>query len=249
MNMESMIAGKMHSEILSMTKQKRSLWYKMILPEEKEKAMKLLEVIKRTKQSAWWTLERRVEQSARMTGKNNPMYGRTGEDCPMYGKTGKNASFFGQTHSEETRARIGSSKIGKARSEETRIKISVARVGKYIGKNSGNWKDGASFEPYCLAFNDKRKEYVRNLYSRTCTVCGKSTFQSVSKNGKWIGRLDVDHLDENKMQGCDDWEWRLTTLCRSCHGRMSNKRNHLLLELLLNNNKRHQTNFLFGDEI
>ena len=79
------------------------------------------------------------------------------------------------------------------------------------------------------------KEQIRNLYGRVCVVCGNSALQNKR-------RLDVDHVDENKMQGCDDWEWRLAPLCQKCHGSMNNKQNHLLFQLLLLHNKQEEIN-------
>ena len=234
---ESMIAGKTYSEILSMPRSTRSDWYKKISKEEREEIMRSIEFGRRAKISAAYTSERRVEDSARMTG--NVLFEET--------KVRISTSLMGHSVSEETRTKISASSIGKIISEESRIKQSTSRIGKYIGENHWNWQGGLSSEPYCSAFNFRLKEHIRNLYGRVCTICGRTTLQNVNKNGKWTGRLAVDHLDENKMQGCDDWEWRLTALCTSCHGKMMKREipYHLLLHLLLLNNKGHQTNFLF----
>lgn len=206
MTTESMIAGKTHSRIMSMNTWKRYRWYKTILPEEKKKAMGIVEAARRAKISGENNPMKRPDVRAKFSGENNP-----------------------------------------AKRPDVRAKISAANT----GKNNPSWKDGISFGPYCPAFNDKMKEHIRNLYNRTCTICGKSVLQYFRINNKKWARLHIDHLDENKMQGCNDWEWRLTTLCPSCHSRMQNQKSphHLLLQLLLVNNKKYQTNFLFGDEI
>ncbi len=65
---------------------------------------------------------------------------------------------------------------------------------------------------------------------------------SVLQNGR---RLDVDHTDGNKMQGCDDIEWRLVPLSQEIHKRMRKLQNHLLLELLLYGNKNAEMNYSF----
>ena len=134
-------------------------------------------------------------------------------------------------------------------SEETKAKLSMGKMGEknpmfgMCREKAPGWKDGASFEPYCPLFNNKKREEIRNQYGRACIICGKSTLQNMSKNKMyWLGRLNVDHVDENKMQGCDNWEWRLVPLCHSCHCKMNNAQTHLLLQLLLINNKLEQIN-------
>lgn len=192
---KNMIAGKNESEILSMSWWTRGRWYKIISPEEKAKAMKIVNTI------------RYAKISINMMGKNGP--------------------FYGKHHSKKHKAKISAG---------------------MTGEKHYNWQGGISFEPYCPAFNDGLKEHIRNFCNRTCIICGKSTLQNVNGGGMWLGRLSVDHIDENKMQGCDNWEWRLTALCPSCHGKMQKQKvpRHLLLQLLLVNNKRQQTNILLG---
>jgi len=79
-----------------------------------------------------WTLERRKAKSRKMSGENNPFYGRrhtketiakiekswtperrekesarvSGENNPMYGRTGKDSPRYGKRNTEEARARI-----------------------------------------------------------------------------------------------------------------------------------------------
>lgn len=119
------------------------------------------------------------------------------------------------------------------------------------GKNNPNFNNWSSRAPYCYNWTEEVREHTRNLYNRICTICGKCIFQYFKIGCKAWACLHVDHLDENKMQGCDDWEWRLAPLCPSCHGKMQIRKipRHLLLRLLLLNNKKHQVNFLFGDEM
>lgn len=144
--------------------------------------------------------------------------------------TGEKHHMYGKTRSEETRNKQSGAWTPEKRAEQS------AAAKLRVGEKSSGWKGGISFEPYCPAFNDRVKEHVRNLYDRTCTICGKSTLQNRQ-------RLSVDHIDENKMQGCDDWEWRLTPLCRACHAKMTNEQKHLLLQLLLLKNKRGEIDF------
>lgn len=200
---EPTIAAKTHSRITSMNRWKRYRWYKTLSPEEKERAMRIVEFARRATISKNNPMKR-PEVRAKFRGENNP-----------------------------------------AKQPDVRAKISAANS----GENNPSWKGGISFLSYCPAFNDRVKEHIRNLCGRTCTVCGKSILQYFRMGSKKI-RLHIDHLDENKMQGCDDWEWRLTALCPSCHSKMQKQGipQHLLLQLLLVNNKRHQTNFLFGSD-
>lgn len=171
---------------------------------------------------------------------------------------GKNNPNFGKPRSKETKIRQDASWTPERRAKYRIMMIERWKDPEYRsnycesmrGKNNPNFNNWASREPYCYNWTEEVREHIRNLYNRTCIICGRSTLQNISKDGKWIGRLAVDHVDENKMQGCDDWEWRLTLLCPYCHNKMRRQKIpwHFLLQLLLLNNKKQQTNFLFGDE-
>ena len=106
MKVENMIAGKTHSEILLMERNKRHLWYKTISFKAKEEAMRVVEVSRRAKNSVLhknkivseetkikirmsWTSERRVEKKAIMIEQwKDPKYrdkmNRVGENSPNY---------------------------------------------------------------------------------------------------------------------------------------------------------------------
>lgn len=86
------------------------------------------------------------------------------------------------------------------------------------GVNNYMWKNGASFNPYCEKFNNKRREIVREFYGRICFICGKTE----EENGR---RLPVHHVDADKEQGCNGKSWELVPLCTSCHGKMHGKKN------------------------
>ena len=192
-------------------------------------------------------------------------------------KVTMSAAQMGKTTTEETKAarRVISKEVQnrpdviakqiafwtpERRAERSAVLLDLWKDPKFIAKHTGEsnpnygrtgekhpmWKDGSSLR-YCYRFDEPTREHIRNLCNRTCTICGKSVFQYFKVGCKTWARLHVDHLDENKMQGCDDWEWRLTALCPSCHGKMKKRKipRHLLLQMLLLNNKKHQTNFLF----
>lgn len=82
----------------------------------------------------------------------------------------------------------------------------------FEGENNPMWKGGISYEPYCSKFNSHLKEKIRNRYGRICMNCGKNEIENER-------RLDVHHVDGNKMQGCDGHDWFLIPLCRSCNAR------------------------------
>lgn len=106
---------------------------------------------------------------------------------------------------------------------DVRKKISESLTGKYVGSKSPNWKGGLSFEPYCSKFNEKLKQQVRDQYDNCDFMSGLPDYICNVLNGK-VWKLDVHHVDSNKMQGCDDHEWKLVPLSRSNHGRTHNNR-------------------------
>jgi len=89
--------------------------------------------------------------------------------------------------------------------EQFRQKMSAMRQGVPFDE----WKDYVSFEPYCPKFNFGLKERIRNGDDRRCQLCGKS--EILNKR-----RLAVHHIDYDKMQGCDEKPFFLTSLCSSC---------------------------------
>lgn len=137
-----MIAGKTHSEILSMTYDKRCYWYKKISPDEKVEAMKIVEAARQVKMREWWTPERRAERRASLTDKPRSKttnakisaswtpQRRAEKSASM---AGKNNHFFGKTHTTETKTKQSASQMGernhnygKPRTEETKAKMRAA---------------------------------------------------------------------------------------------------------------------------
>lgn len=160
------------------------------------------------------------------------------------------AAYNKPTVSDKTREKIADIKRGRKRkpfTQETRknmserhkgLKFSERRRQNHFGKGNPNWKNGVSFLPYCSKFNQERREETRNHYNRICVISGISALQ----NNR---RLDVDHVNENKTQGCNGVRWLLVPLTRKVHSRMNNSQNHLLLELLLLRNKKAEMNYEF----
>ena len=91
------------------------------------------------------------------------------------------------------------------------------------GELSPQWKGGVSFEPYCEKFDDDLKERVRIFFDRKCYICGKSEQEQIDemlKEGKTpIKKLDVHHVNYDKMVCCNDIKPLFVPLCRSCHAK------------------------------
>jgi len=166
---------------------------------------KRLEV--KAKLSALWTLERKAKHNEFMMGENNPMNRPEVAAKQSAAQMGENNHNYGKAFSEETRAKMSVSKMG----ENNPMKRPEVRA-KIKGENNSSWKGGISFLPYCPKFDNLLKEQYRNLYGRICGYCGKSELE----NGC---RLSIHHIDGNKMQGCDDHDWVLIPLCRSCNSK------------------------------
>lgn len=116
---------------------------------------------------------------------------------------------------DETRRKISKEARERIRSphtEEARHKMSATRQGIPLEEWDGYISNGE----YCELFDEVCKERVREKYNRLCFICDKNE----NDNGR---KLDVHHVDKNKTQGCDDVEWKLVPLCRSCHGHAHSK--------------------------
>lgn len=89
-----------------------------------------------------------------------------------------------------------------------REKISKSMMGKHAGSKHPRWNGGSSFKPYCQKFNNDLKERVRAFFNYTCVKCGrKQTYR----------RLDVHHVNFDKMVCCNDTKPLFVPLCRKCH--------------------------------
>ena len=109
---------------------------------------------------------------------------------------------------DETKRKMSEAKKNKSMSGESRKKMSEARK----GEKNPNWQNGISFEPYCHNFTEEIKEEVRDKFKRSCLLCGRTEKENKAK-------LGVHHYDYNKRQGCDEHQWKLVPLCRSCHAK------------------------------
>ena len=110
--------------------------------------------------------------------------------------------------SEEHKQKIREFHLGMKASEEAKLKMSKSR----LGEKNGSWKGGISFFPYCEKFDDDLKERIRNFFGRCCYVCGKNE----TDNGR---KLDVHHVNYDKMVCCNDVKPLFVPLCMSCHAK------------------------------
>lgn len=237
-NSKQMIAGKTYAEIMSMRYWTRCRWYKMILPDEKEKAMKIVEIGKRIKISR--TMMGRVlseEHKAKISGSK---MGRTASEET---KTKMSIAKVGKNFTDEHRINLSKAHMGKIIAEETKIKISKANMGKSFtekhknnlkiswtperrnkmsvrmtGENSPNWQGGTSYEPYGLEFNNTLREQIRNRDNYICQECDITQEECIFKYGEV---LSVHHIDYDKTN--NELE-NLICLCHSCHSKTNYNR-------------------------
>jgi hypothetical protein len=127
---------------------------------------------------------------------------KIGKKNSMYGKENK----WGH-HSKKFKIMMSKLMSGRILSDETKKKLSNARKGKYTGKNSPNWLNGISFEPYGLEFNYNFKNQIRERDNFICQECK----QPQKKLGY---ALICHHIDYNKKNNNFD---NLISLCRNCH--------------------------------
>jgi len=94
-----------------------------------------------TRRAKILTDEERAAKSARVSGKNNPMYGRKQTE-----EAKKKMSRLGMKHSEETKAKMRAARAGqntgRKLSEETKKKISEARLAKIAAGELTPWNKG-----------------------------------------------------------------------------------------------------------
>lgn len=129
--------------------------------------------------------------------------------------------------SDKTREKMSeSSKRENMPDEERQLRSNSAS-----GENNPNWKGGISFEPYCPKFTEKLKQRVREQYNNCDYLSGLSDYIcNIMKNGK-VWKLDIHHIDYNKMQGCDGIRWLLIPVSKRNNAMFN--RNRLFWEKLI----------------
>lgn len=165
------------------------------------------------------TKEKMRINHADISGENNPNYGNRYQlseetkEKMRRAKLGKSSGIKGKHHTEEVKEKIRIAHLGKYHTEETKEEMRKAKK----GENNPNWKGGISYEPYCLKFNYKFKEEIRERFGRQCFICGKSEEQ----NGR---KLSVHHVNYNKDCLCNESKCYFVPLCDTCHGKTNQNR-------------------------
>jgi len=150
---------------------------------------------------------------------------------------GENNPFYGKHHTEETREKIRKKLIGVHPSEETKNKIRIATKDTQFksGEQHINWKNGASFKPYCPKFNNKFKEKIRDRFNRKCFLCLITEEEQMRKQqecGKRSFKLSVHHINYDKNCLCEETKCKFVPLCHSCHAKTNNNREYWESEIL-----------------
>ena len=141
------------------------------------------------------TEEFREAQSQRMSGENNPMYGK---EVPGKVKEILHQAMLGNKHL-----------LGHKHSQETRQKMSAKRK----GGNHWNWKGGITADPYGTDFQNR--EFRTMIFERDGFKC-----QNPDCRGTCRG-LRRHHINYDKMDCAAD---NLITLCQSCNMRANQNR-------------------------
>ncbi len=82
------------------------------------------------------------------------------------------------------------------------------------GKETPNWKDGLSYEPYTSEFDNQLKELIRLRDGYKCQKCGMSEIENMEK-------LTCHHIDYDKKNCKPN---NLISLCRNCNGNVNGNR-------------------------
>ena len=98
------------------------------------------------------------------------------------------------------------------KSDTNRRRVSAGRQ----GISYDDWDGFSSEQKYCYKFNEDCRERNRLKYGNRCFICGKPQSENKTMAGN-DRKLSVHHYDLNKMQGCNDHEWKLVPLCTGFH--------------------------------
>ena len=150
------------------------------------------------------------QQSKNMKGENNPMKDpkirEIHSDAMSSTEFRQNRSEYMLTDKNPMKDPIVAKKTGDSQRGEKNHMYGLR------GEETPNWQGGISFEPYCIKFNKEFKDRVRDFFNGCCYVCGVGQSELGQK-------LDVHHVNYNKMVCCNDVKPLFVPLCRSCHAK------------------------------
>ena len=113
-----------------------------------------------------------------------------------------------------TKKGIDSSSYGIMWTEEQRQRHSARQQ----GISYDEWESFISEQKYCLLFNEKFKEKIRERYNRKCFLCSE-----LEKDNKQ--KLSVHHVNYNKDCLCGSI-CEFVPLCKSCHSKTNHNRKY-----------------------
>ena len=129
------------------------------------------------------------EQKKKISGKNNPMYGRTGKSNPIYGRTGENNHMYGKKCPEHSERMKGEKNpmYNKRHTENSKRKMSKTKSKRY--NTTGFYKVSISNCSSCKKGFTWRYRY-----------CIDSQHKSISST-------DLNKLKEKVLE--QDLEWKI----------------------------------------
>lgn len=184
---------------------------------------------------------RNLQHSKRMSGKNNPFFGKkrtkhskkmkqlysVPENCPNFkhGKASKNRKCIECNQLITAGSKLGRCKscsrkgklhylFGKHLSEKTKQLMSENHA-NVSASNNPAWQGGLNKRGYYL-FTLELKESIRNRDNHECQLC-------YVKEKNYYRKLDIHHIDYDK-QNCK--EENLITLCSKCNIHVNNNRDY-----------------------
>ena len=108
---------------------------------------------------------------------------------------------------------------GRTKENYEYLRRQSERMKTLTGESAQNWQGGISWEPYCEKFDEDLKERVRIFFGRCCYVCGIDESELGQK-------LDVHHVNYDKMLCCNDVKPLFVPLCKKCHGKTHGNREY-----------------------
>lgn len=157
----------------------------------------------------YFSVRELAKQRERMSGKNNPMYGKRGALSPNFGKKlsedtkrkisqSKKGKTPNQLYDEERREKIRQSNRRRTISLETREKISKGRTGKLLGKNNPMSRKEVSIKLTGERNGNSRKvidSETGHIYG-TISECAKSLNVDRTTIHRWIklGKNNLNYL-------------------------------------------------------